>query len=216
VRRNRRKPLLAAGEDIAVALLRVLVFLLGELLAGAFGHHRTHLLQQPFHVDRPAIAVGLDHKGEIAQQVRAAQAVVAVRVGEIDRQAVVDDDTPVARDDVDGIGALAPALAVAELQGDLAAAVDVDPVVFAIDPQGGLIGVPAGLGEQQLEQHHQGLEQGLAILSHLASGAQLRELPLEAVEFLAQVSVSTINDVVMFRLFDGTCSDRSSKRSTCG
>ena len=79
---------------------------------------------------------------------RATQGVAAVVVREVHGQAVVDEDATLAGDDVDRVGGLMAAAAVEELQGDWPAAVEVDPMVLAIDPQGGLIGMHAGLGER--------------------------------------------------------------------
>ena len=63
----------------------------------------------------------------------------------------MDDHAPVARDDADGLDGLAPALGVEAFEGDVAGGVDVYPVILAVDPQRGLVGVDGGHGEQALD-----------------------------------------------------------------
>ena len=67
----------ALGQDPAVALAQIPVLSIGQALAGLFAT-RAGLLQQALHILRPAIGVGLDHEGQLAQQMRAAQAMVEV------------------------------------------------------------------------------------------------------------------------------------------
>jgi hypothetical protein len=110
-----RQLLLAAGEEIAVALAQVLVLGLRELFAFALGYQDAGLLEQALDVRRPAVGVGLDDEGQLAQQMRAAQAVAAVIVGEIRGPAVMDDGPAIAGNDVDRLDGLAPALGVEEL-----------------------------------------------------------------------------------------------------
>ena len=96
---------------------------------------------------RPAVAVG--HGLELAQQVSAAQLVLAVRVGEVGLPAVVDDDAPVPGDDADVVDGLASAPAVQPLDRDVPTGADVDPVVPAVHPQRCLVGVQ----HRHLQEH---------------------------------------------------------------
>ncbi len=146
--RNGRELLAALGEDGAVALAELFVLGLGQSLVIPLGDLGTGVLEQAFEVRRPAIAIGLDCIGELAQQMGAAQAVAAVVVGEIGGPAVVDDVAVIGGDDVDGVDGLAPAFGMEELARDGPRRVDVDPVVFAIDPHGRLVHVQGGLFQE--------------------------------------------------------------------
>ena len=97
--------------------------------------------EQTLHALGPDVAMGVDDEGELAQQVRAAQGVVAVRVAQIRGPAVVHRHTAIARDDADGLDGLAPALGVEAFHGERAGAVDVDPVILAVHAQRGLVDV---------------------------------------------------------------------------
>ena len=81
----------------------------------------------------------------------AAQAVAAVVIGEIGGPAVVDNDAAVAGDDASGLHRFLPALRMQAFQRDVATGADVDPVVLPVDPQGRLIDVHRGHGQQLLD-----------------------------------------------------------------
>ena len=85
--------------------------------------------------------MGVDDEGEFAQQMCPAQGVVAVRVAQIRGPAVVDRHTGVAGDDADGLDRLAPALGMEAFHGERAGAVDMNPVIFPVHAQRGLIDV---------------------------------------------------------------------------
>ena len=124
--RGKRRELLGAlGEDSAVALAQALVLHLGQLLAFAFSHLGTRLLEQALEVVRPRVAVGLDDEGELAQQVGATQAMAAVGVGQVGGPAVVDEAAAIAGDDVDRRDGFQSALGVKEFQGDVPAGADI-------------------------------------------------------------------------------------------
>ena len=89
--RDGREFLFAPGQDIAIAFLEVFVFAASEFLAFALGDARAGLLEQPLHIGGPGVALGVDDEGQLAQQVRATQAVIAVIVGEIGGPAIMDD-----------------------------------------------------------------------------------------------------------------------------
>ena len=114
---NGREFLLAAGEEIAVALAQVPVLGIGEAPALSFGDEGAGVLEQAFDIRRPAVGVGVDHKGQLPQQVRAAQAMVAMIVGQVRGPTVVDDGPSVAGNDVDRLDGLAAAFGVEKLQG---------------------------------------------------------------------------------------------------
>ena len=111
---------------------------------------------------------------------RAAQAVVAVIVGEIGGPAVMDGSAFIAGDDADGLDGFPPALGMEELEGDVPGRVDVDPVVLAIDPQGGLVHMQGGLGESSCVDGRllPGL-QGLMELHHVVEQGGLGQEPTD-------------------------------------
>ena len=76
-------------------------------------------MQQPLHVLRPGIAIGLMDEGEFAQEVRATEPMAAVLPGQIGRPAVMDDHPALARDDADGGHGLKPPLLMDELTRDV-------------------------------------------------------------------------------------------------
>ena len=80
---NGREFFFAPGEDIAVAFLQILVFSPCEFLSFALCDDDAGLLEQSLHIGRPCVAVGIYDEGQLPQQVRTAQAVVAMIVGEI-------------------------------------------------------------------------------------------------------------------------------------
>ena len=202
-----RKFLFTTGEDVAVAFLQVLVLARGDLFAFTLGDLGAGFLQQALHVLRPRVSVGLDDEGKLAQQMRATQAVVAVFVGKVGRPAIVYDDPSVARDDTDCLHRLLAAFLVQELQGDLAARADVDPLIFLIDPQRGLVHVQGGQREEpvdrrllpllegQMQQHHvledgrlgdDLAEQGLEGLLHALQGEHLGDQQIERIRLNAR------------------------------
>ena len=83
--------------------------------------------------------MGVDDEGEFAQQMCPAQGMVAVRVAQIRGPAVVHRHTAVARDDADGLNRLASAFGVQAFHGERAGAVDMNPVIFPVHAQRGLI-----------------------------------------------------------------------------
>lgn len=151
-REGRQFPL-PAGEDVAVAFLEILVLARGESFAFAVGDFLAGLLQEPLHIARPGIAIGLDDKGELAQQMRPTEPMITVLIGEIGRPAVMDDDPSIARDDTDGGHRLQSPLLVHELQRDLPCRAHVDPMVVLVDAQGGLIDVDRRLDEDPIDGH---------------------------------------------------------------
>ena len=98
------------------------------------------------------VAVGFDDEGELAQQMRPTQAMVAVFIGQVGGPAIMHDDPSVARDHADGLHRLLAAFLVQELQGDLAARADMDPLVLLIDPQGGLVHMQGRQGEEPFDR----------------------------------------------------------------
>jgi hypothetical protein len=60
----------------------------------------------------------------------------------------VDDGPAIAGNDVDGLDGCAAAFGMEEFQCDVPRRADVDPMVFPVDPQGGLIHMHGGLGEE--------------------------------------------------------------------
>jgi len=72
------------------------------MLVVALGHAGAGLLQQALEMDRPTVTIRLDDKGQLPQEMRPAQAMTAVLIGQIGGPAVMDDGPPIARDDVDG------------------------------------------------------------------------------------------------------------------
>nr|WP_240611810.1 hypothetical protein [Acidiferrobacter sp. SPIII_3] len=132
--RDGRQFLRAAGEDIAVALLQGVVLAWGEPFALALGDTVAGLPQEPPHVPRPGVTVGLIDEGQFAQEMRPTQAMAAVVIRQIRRPAVVDEDPAIARDDADGGHGLQTALLMDELTRGVAARADVNPVVSLIDP----------------------------------------------------------------------------------
>ena len=99
----------------------------GDLVAGA--------QEQALHALGPSVVMGVDDEGELAQQVRAAQRMVAVRVAQVRGPAVVHRHAGVAGEDGDGLDGLAPALGVEAFDGERATGVDVEPVVLAVHAQ---------------------------------------------------------------------------------
>ena len=53
----------SSGKDIAISLLQVLVFFLGQLLAFSFGDNDAGRFEQTFHIGRPGVTVGVHNKG---------------------------------------------------------------------------------------------------------------------------------------------------------
>jgi hypothetical protein len=90
-RRDRRKFISSASEDVAVMFLQVSVFAWAEpfLLRLAT---RAQVCCSRRHVLRPGITLGLHDEGQLAQQMRPAQAMATVYIGEIGRPAVMDND----------------------------------------------------------------------------------------------------------------------------
>ena len=81
---------------------------------------------------------------------RTAEPVGAVVVAQVRRVAIMDDHVFVPGDEADIVYRLTPAFSVQELEGDLTGRVDVDPGLFLLHPQRGLIDVHGGHGEQVL------------------------------------------------------------------
>ena len=108
--------------------------------------------QEPAHASGPGVAVGVLDEGEVAQQMGAAQGVLAVPVGEVAGPAIVDQDASVAGDDIEVVDGGPAALAVDELQRQVPGADGVQPVVFPVDAQAGLVSVQGGHGEQALDR----------------------------------------------------------------
>ena len=71
-------------------------------------------------------------------------------IGQVRRPAVMHHDTAVAGDDADVVDGRATAFPVQAFDGDLAAGIDMDPVVLPIRPERGLIGVQGWHVEQFL------------------------------------------------------------------
>jgi len=113
---------------------------------------------------------------------------VAVRIGQMGRPAVMDQHAAVAGDHSEGSHGLATPPGVEELQRDLAGRADVDPVVFPVNPQRGLVDMHCRQGDDLLDGRAlpggQGLEQGPAFRAHLPSGAEVLELLFQGIEFL--------------------------------
>ena len=129
------------GEDGAVAFLQRLVLARAQHLVVAFRDLMTGAKEQTLHALGPGVAMGVDDEGKLAQQVRAAQGMVAVRVAQIRGPAVVHRHTGVAREDADGLDGLTPAFGVQALHGERAGAVDMNPVILPVHAQRGLIDV---------------------------------------------------------------------------
>ena len=123
--------------------------------------------EQALHPPRPGVVVGVDDEGEFAQQVRAAQGVVAVRVAQIGGPAVVDHHAPVAGDNADGVNRLAAAFGVEAFHGERACAVDMNPVALAVHAQRGLIDMHGRHGQEAFDGALLPLGQGLMELSHV-------------------------------------------------
>ena len=165
----------ASGEDVAIALVQILAFSRGEFLPLALGDPQAGLLQQAFHVLCPAVSVGVYDERQLPQQVRAAQAMAAMVVGQVRGPAIVDHHPTVARDHADGFDRLAAALGVQELQGDLAGGANMNPVILLVDPKRGLIDVHRGLGQELLDGRALPHRQGMMQSHHIVEDRRLRD-----------------------------------------
>ena len=65
--RDGRKLFFASSQYIAIALLEHRVFAAAKLFPFAFGDSGTALLQKPFHIGSPGIALGFDDEGQLSQ-----------------------------------------------------------------------------------------------------------------------------------------------------
>ena len=114
-RGNGREFFFAAGQDTAVAFLQFFVLSWRQFLALALCDEDACVVEQPFHVGSPSVAVGIHQESQLPQQVRAAQAVAAMPVGKVGGPAVMDDHSAVAGDHPDGIDRLVASLWMQEL-----------------------------------------------------------------------------------------------------
>ena len=97
------------------------------------------LAQQLLHQTRPTVIVGVDDKGDIPKEMRPAYLMLAQVVCIVWRPAIMNQYTGVDRDDAETVdGFLAPlAMQVLECQGTVGRYVQ--PLVFLVDPEAGLI-----------------------------------------------------------------------------
>ena len=146
--RRFRKFLLSLGQDGPVAFPHGLEFRLGQTLLRALADLVGGLLQEPLHASGPGMAVGVDDELEVAQQMRAAERVVAAVVGEIACPTVVNQGSAIARDDADVVHCGTASLRMAERQRQVAGTATVQPVVLSVDTDRGLVGVQDRRGEE--------------------------------------------------------------------
>ena len=107
--------------------------------------------EEAFHSLGPGVVVGVGDEGELAQEVRATQRVVAVHIAQVRGPAVVDRDAAVARDDADGLDGFAPAFGVEAFDGERSGGTDMNPVILSVHAQRGLVDVHRRLREQALD-----------------------------------------------------------------
>ena len=131
------------------------------------------------------VVMSIDDEGELAQEMRAAQRVVAMRVAEVRGPAVVDRDAAVAREDADGLDGLASALGVEAFDGERSGGVDMNPVILSVHAQRGLVDVHRRCEEQPFNGVVLPLGQRLMELSDVAEQRRLgQELADEGVHRL--------------------------------
>ncbi len=152
---------LSLGKDGPVAPSQGLDLGLDQHLARVFAHLAGGYLEQPLHVPGPGMVVGVDDELEVAQEVGAAERVVAAFVGEIAGPAVVDQGSAVAGNDADVVHGVAASLGMAERQRQVAGAAAVQPVVLSVDADRGLVGVEDRQGEQPRRRPFLPFGQGL-------------------------------------------------------
>ena len=185
-RGNRWKLFLPLGEDGAVAFLYGLVLAFGKRFLVALSDLVAGVEEQAFHALGPGVVVGVDDEGEFAQQVRATQGVVAVRVAQVRGPAVVDRDTAVARDDADGLDGFAPALGVEAFDGERSGGIDMNPVILSVHAQRGLVDVHRRLCQEALDGVVFPLGEGVVELGDVAEQRRLgQELADEGVHRLS-------------------------------
>ena len=141
---------LGLGEDGAVLLAQYPQLPVGQYALLAFGDPPGIVAQQLLHAPGPSGVDGIDDECDVAQEMRTAEPVGAVVVAQVGCMAIVDDHVSVLWNEADIVYRLPPAFSVQELEGDLAGRVDVDPGLFLLHPQRGLIDVHGGHGEQIL------------------------------------------------------------------
>ena len=110
-----RELLPAPGQDVSIAFLQILVLVPGQLLPFPLGDDSAGLLQQALHVGCPGVTIGVNNEDQLPQQVRTAQAMAALIIGEIGGPAVMDDHPTIAGDHADSLDGDFPAFGVQEL-----------------------------------------------------------------------------------------------------
>ena len=99
----------------------------------------AELAQQLLHQARPTVIVEVDDKGEIPREMRPAYLMPAQVVCEVCCPAIMDQHTRVDRNDAERVdGFLAPH-AMQELEYHVTVGGYVQPLVFLVDPEAGLI-----------------------------------------------------------------------------
>ena len=126
-------------EDRLVASCDALVVSHGQPLLRALDDLSPCDEQPLVHFACPRIAVAVGHGLKFPEQVRAAELMLALGVGEIGFPAVMDDEAPVSGDDPEGVDRLTAAVPVQALDGDGPAGTDMDPVVFPVHAQRGFV-----------------------------------------------------------------------------
>ena len=126
-------------EDRLVASCDALVVAHGQALLGALDDLSACDEQQLVHLARPRVVVAVGYGLQFSEQVRAAELMLALGVGEVGFPAVMDDEAAVARDDAEGVDRLTAAVAVQALDGDGSAGTHMDPVVFPVHAQRGFV-----------------------------------------------------------------------------
>ena len=91
----------------------------------------------------------------------------------------MDHHPAIAGNDADGLNGLAPPLGVQELQRDLAGGADMDPVVAFVDPQGGLVYMQGGPGQELFNGGLFPVRQGMVQLHHVLQDGRLRDDPAD-------------------------------------
>ena len=131
---NGRKFLLTPGQDVAVAFLQVLILALCQFLSFALGDNEAGLLKQTLHIRRPGVTIGIHDKGQLPQQVRNAQAVAAMIVGEIGGPAIMDHHPAIAAGDhTNSFDHLFASLWVQEFTRDVTCRADMDPMILPVN-----------------------------------------------------------------------------------
>ena len=129
--RNGWQLILPARHDGAIAPLQPGTGLVVKAFVRALRNLLAGLLQQPFQIARPGMAIGIDNERQLPQQMRTTQAMLAVRVRETGSPTVMNDHTTIARNDAELLdGRLAPP-SMQELQGDLPGGIDMNSAPHA-------------------------------------------------------------------------------------